>query len=98
MTDPYGEIDISRESHFKIRARRSSDLRGKEGNMSGAEPKGEEIQTTIQQIRVLIAKLQSQTEDVVGDMCDNYCRHPREIKDEDLLNDICEQCPLNKLM
>lgn len=97
MTDPYGEIDISRESHFKIRARGSSDLRGKEGSMS-AEPKGEEIQTTIQQIRVMIAKLQSQTEDVVSDMCDNYCRHPREIKDEDLLNDICEQCPLNKLM
>ena len=97
MTDPYGEIDISRESHFKIRARGSSDLRGKEGNMS-ADPKGEEIQTTIQQIRVMIAKLQSQTEDVVSDMCDNYCKYPGTIEDEDLLADICEGCPLNKLM
>lgn len=97
MTDPYGEIDISRESHFKIRARGSSDLRGKEGSMS-AEPKGEEIQTTIQQIRVMIAKLQSQTEDVVSDMCDHYCKFPGEVKDEDLLNEICEGCPLNKLM
>lgn len=98
MTDPYGEIDISRESHFKIRDRRSSDLRGKEGNMSGAEPKGEEIQTTIQQIRAMIAKLQSQTEDVVGDMCDHYCKYPGTIEDEELLAEICEECPLNKLM
>lgn len=95
--DPYGEIDISRESHFKIRARRSSDLRGKEGRMS-AEPKGEEIQTTIQRVRVLVAKLQAQTEEVVSDMCDHYCKFPGEVKDEDLLNEICEGCPLNKLM
>ena len=97
MMDPYGEIDISRESHFKIRARRSSDLRGKEGSMS-TEPKGEEIQTTIQRVRVLVAKLQAQTEEVVSDMCDHYCKFPGEVKDEDLLNEICEGCPLNKLM
>ena len=97
MMDPYGEIDISRESHFKIRARGSSDLRGKEGSMS-AEQKGEEIQTTIQQIKVMVAKLQAQTEEVVSDMCDHYCKFPGEVKDEDMLNEICEGCPLNKLM
>ena len=62
------------------------------------QKKGEEIQTTIQQIKVMVAKLQAQTEDVVGDICDNYCRHPREIQDEDLLAEICEGCPLKKLM
>ena len=62
------------------------------------EKKGEEIQTTIQRIRVLVAKLQAQTEDIVADMCDHYCKFPGEVKDEDLLNEICEGCPLNKLM
>ena len=63
-----------------------------------ADPKGKEIQTTIQQIKVMVAKLQAQTEDVVSDMCDHYCKFPGEVKDEDLLNEICEGCPLNKLM
>lgn len=85
------------QSHFKIRVRGSSDLRGKEGSMS-AEPKGEEIQTTIQQIRAMIAKLQSQTEDVAAKMCDHYCRFPREVEAEDLMSEICDECPLNKLM
>ena len=62
------------------------------------ENKGEEIQTTIQQIRVLVAKLQAQTEDVVADMCDNYCKHPGTVEDEDLMDEICQGCPLNKLM
>ena len=57
-----------------------------------------EVQTTIQRIRVEIAKLQAMTEDVTAKMCDHYCRFPREVKDEDLMAEICDECPLNKLM
>ena len=57
-----------------------------------------EVQTTIQRIRVEIAKLQAMTEDVAAKMCDHYCRFPREVEDEDLMAEICDECPLNKLM
>ena len=37
-------------------------------------------------------------EEVVGEICDNYCRFPKEIEDEGRLGIICEHCPLNKLI
>lgn len=27
-------------------------------------------------------------------MCDNYCKKPDEIKNQDILDDICDNCPL----
>ncbi len=35
---------------------------------------------------------------LASDFCDNYCRRPREIKDQDELYELCkEDCPLNRL-
>lgn len=36
-------------------------------------------------------------EEVKIDICDNYCKYPNEIKDDEELNDICEKCPLGRL-
>ena len=36
-------------------------------------------------------------EDVKEQMCDDYCRYPRELRDEDDLMDVCTCCPMNKL-
>ena len=36
-------------------------------------------------------------EDVKEKMCDKYCRFPYECEDEDRLDRICENCPLNRL-
>lgn len=31
-------------------------------------------------------------------MCDNFCQYPNKVKDQDSLNRICEECPMNKLV
>ena len=36
-------------------------------------------------------------EEVKCEMCDNYCKYPNEIKDDEELYDICEKCPLGRL-
>lgn len=36
-------------------------------------------------------------EEVKTEMCDNYCKYPNEIKDDEELYDICEKCPLGRL-
>jgi len=36
-------------------------------------------------------------EDVVCEICNEYCRFPFEIEDEDELLKKCENCPLNQL-
>ena len=38
-------------------------------------------------------------EEVREEICDDYCRHPHrsELSDDDLM-EICEKCPLNRLM
>ena len=36
-------------------------------------------------------------EEVKCAICDNYCKYPFEIADEELLRVICDKCPLNKL-
>ena len=33
-------------------------------------------------------------EEVKIAMCDNYCKYPNEIKDDEELYHICEKCPL----
>ena len=36
--------------------------------------------------------------DIVSGICDHYCKYPDQIKDEEELWKICEECPLNKLI
>lgn len=36
-------------------------------------------------------------DEVVYEICDKYCRFPRELKDDEELYGYCERCPLNKL-
>lgn len=36
-------------------------------------------------------------EEVKCEICDNYCKYPNEIKDDEELYDICEKCPLGRL-
>lgn len=35
---------------------------------------------------------------VAEKFCDNYCRFPREIKDEDALQEHCDDCALARLL
>lgn len=37
-------------------------------------------------------------EDIKAEICDKYCRYPREYKDQDeMIDTICANCPLGKL-
>ena len=36
-------------------------------------------------------------EEVKIEICDNYCKYPNEIKDDEELYDICGECPLGRL-
>lgn len=36
-------------------------------------------------------------EEVIEEMCKDYCRHPREDNTEADMDDICSDCPLNRL-
>ena len=36
-------------------------------------------------------------EDVKTAMCDEYCKYPNEYEDNEILEVICEKCPLNRL-
>ena len=36
-------------------------------------------------------------EDLTGEFCDNYCKFPCEISDQDKLDEVCEKCPMNKM-
>ena len=36
-------------------------------------------------------------EELIEDMCDNYCKHGH-LEDEEMMVEICGACPLNKLM
>ena len=36
-------------------------------------------------------------EEVKTAICDNYCKYPNEIKDDEELYDFCEKCPLGRL-
>ena len=36
-------------------------------------------------------------DDVIQEICDNYCRYPREVEG-DAIFDICENCPFNRLI
>ena len=38
------------------------------------------------------------TDRAAEQICDNYCKFPELIKNEDILHKICEGCPLNILM
>lgn len=36
-------------------------------------------------------------EEVKCDICDNYCKYPDVLDDEEVLTGTCEQCPLGRL-
>ena len=36
-------------------------------------------------------------EDVKTAICDEYCKYPNEYEDNEILEVICEKCPLNRL-
>lgn len=36
-------------------------------------------------------------EEVKEDICDNYCKYPTEYEDNELLEVVCNRCPLNRL-
>lgn len=39
--------------------------------------------------------LQYKVEDVATQVCDKLCRHPREIAEQEELDKVCEECPVN---
>ena len=36
-------------------------------------------------------------EEIKEDICDNYCKYPTEYEDNEILEMVCNRCPLNKL-
>ena len=46
-----------------------------------------------------LGPIEYEAEDVLGKMCDHYCRHTSAAsgKTQDELSDLCEACPLSKL-
>lgn len=49
----------------------------------------------------IINNLENEIEEIKQEMCDKYCRHPRECSDpdewENISQEICGNCPLTKL-
>lgn len=45
----------------------------------------------------IIDQWNEEVEKVKCEICDEYCRFPREIKDEQELFDKCEKCPFGRL-
>lgn len=42
---------------------------------------------------------ETQAEKMAGEFCDNYCRFPREVKDEESLHELhCDSCALVRLL
>lgn len=39
----------------------------------------------------------AQIEQIKAAMCDDYCRYPHEINDDEELMEICNRCPLSNL-
>lgn len=37
-------------------------------------------------------------EEIKEQMCDEYCRFCRDVADESALMEICEECPMNRLV
>lgn len=42
-----------------------------------------------------ISNLQYEVEDKVAYICDKLCRYPREITEQEELDEVCEECPVN---
>ena len=40
---------------------------------------------------------QIKLEQAAAELCDNYCKYPNKILDEDKLDEVCMKCPLNKM-
>jgi hypothetical protein len=38
------------------------------------------------------------TDEMMGYVCDNLCRHPRQARDQEKLEDICAECNLGKFV
>ncbi len=41
--------------------------------------------------------VQEKVEELTEKLCDNYCRFPIEVIDQDELDNICMKCPLNEI-
>ena len=42
--------------------------------------------------------IQRQAEEVAGEICDHYCKHPQTAAGQEELDRICDGCPLNRLL
>jgi len=36
-------------------------------------------------------------DEMIGDMCKNYCKYPGQVDDDTLFDYYCANCPLNRL-
>ena len=44
-----------------------------------------------------INELENVVEEVRKEMCDDYCKYPHECKDEEELNERCNNCPMCRI-
>lgn len=42
-----------------------------------------------------VDSLKHEAEDMAAHVCDELCRHPREITEQEKLNEVCEGCPVD---
>ena len=42
-----------------------------------------------------VTGLKDEAEDMAAHICDKLCRHPREITEQEELDEICEECPVS---
>lgn len=36
-------------------------------------------------------------EEIAAEICDDYCKYPHEVSEQEDLEKICEKCPLEKI-
>ena len=56
----------------------------------------ETVSAKMRTITECLNNLMEEVEGVSEDMCDHYCKYG-DLKDEELI-DICDKCPLNRLL
>lgn len=57
-----------------------------------------DIQDTYFNIGASCPKVDADLEEIKSEICDNYCRYPREYADqEEMIDTVCVTCPLLRL-
>lgn len=45
-----------------------------------------------------LGAIEDKSETLISNLCDNYCKYPKQMQNQADLDEICERCPMPKLV